>query len=133
MTSNVGQNYPYTSETEADRAARVASLVAEREGLADQLKADTTPLDANDRWWVYKCPSTGCAGLLHAAASTRSPAAASAGERRNGLCIGRNLRLGAAIETWSSAKITEEFLGSASSPARSHRECTSSRWAKRPP
>ena len=46
MTSNVGQNYPYTSETEADRAARVASLVAEREGLADKLKAETTPLDA---------------------------------------------------------------------------------------
>jgi hypothetical protein len=67
VTSNVGQNYPYTSELEADRAARVASLVAERDGLGDQLKAETTPLDANDRWWVYKCPSNGCAGLLHAA------------------------------------------------------------------
>ena len=65
MTSNVGQNYPYTSETEADRAARVASLVAERDGLGDQLKAETTPLDANDRWWVYKCPSKGCKGLLN--------------------------------------------------------------------
>ena len=68
MTSNVGQNYPYTSETEADRAARVASLVAERDGLGDQLKAETTPLDANDRWWVYKCPIDRAApGLLHAA------------------------------------------------------------------
>lgn len=67
MTSNVGQNYPYTSETEADRAGRVALLVAERDGLGDQLKSETTPLDANDRWWVYKCPSNGCAGLLHAA------------------------------------------------------------------
>jgi hypothetical protein len=67
VTSNVGQNYPYTSETEADRAGRVASLVAERTGLGDQLKAETTPLDANDRWWVYKCPTAGCAGLLHAA------------------------------------------------------------------
>ena len=67
MTSNVGQNYPYTSETEAERAARVATLVADREGLGDKLKTDTTPLDANDRWWVYKCPSKGCAGLLHAA------------------------------------------------------------------
>ena len=44
MTSNVGQNYPYTSEPEADRAARVASLVAERDGLGDQLTAETTPL-----------------------------------------------------------------------------------------
>jgi hypothetical protein len=67
VTSNVGQNYPYTSETEADRAGRVASLIAEREGLRDLLGAETTPLDANDRWWVYKCPTAGCAGLLHAA------------------------------------------------------------------
>ena len=34
MTSNVGQNYPYTSETEAERAATIARLVAERDGLA---------------------------------------------------------------------------------------------------
>jgi hypothetical protein len=67
VTSNVGQNYPYTSEAEADRADRVASLLAERQGLSDQLKSETTPLDANDRWWVYKCPSKGCAGMLHAA------------------------------------------------------------------
>ena len=67
MTSNVGQNYPYTSETEAERAARVAALVAAREGLADTLAAESTPLDAKDRWWVWKCPTTGCPGLLHAA------------------------------------------------------------------
>lgn len=67
MTSNVGQNYPYTSETEAERATLVASLVAAREGLADQLRAETTPLDQHDRWWVYKCPTPGCPGLLHAA------------------------------------------------------------------
>ena len=67
MTSNVGQNYPYTSETEGERAAHVASLVAAREDLADKLKAETSPLDANDRWWVWKCPTAGCQGLLHAA------------------------------------------------------------------
>ena len=67
MTSNVGQNYPYTSETEAERAARVAALVAARDGLADTLAAESTPLDAKDRWWVWKCPTTGCPGLLHAA------------------------------------------------------------------
>ena len=39
MTSNVGQNYPYTSETEADRAARIAKLVAERDGLQATLDA----------------------------------------------------------------------------------------------
>ena len=67
MTSNVGQNYPYTSESEADRAATIDRLVREREGLAATLGAESTPLDANDRWWVFKCPTPGCAGLLHAA------------------------------------------------------------------
>ena len=67
MTSNVGQNYPYTSESDGERVAHVASLIADRPDLADKLKAETTPLDTNDRWWVYKCPSKGCAGLLHAA------------------------------------------------------------------
>lgn len=67
MTSNVGQSYPYTSETEAERAARIGALVSEREGLSDTLKAETSGLDANDRWWVWKCPTTGCPGLLHVA------------------------------------------------------------------
>ena len=67
MTSNVGQNYPYTSETADDRASTVARLVSEREGLSATLKAESIPLDANDRWWVWKCPTTGCPGLLHAA------------------------------------------------------------------
>ena len=67
MSSNVGQNYPYTSETEADRATRIGALVAEREGLSDTLKAETTALDENDRWWVWKCPTAGCPGLLHVA------------------------------------------------------------------
>ena len=67
MSSNVGQNYPYTSETESDRASSVASLVADREGLADKLKAEATPLDHNDRWWVWKCPTKACPGLLHVA------------------------------------------------------------------
>jgi len=71
VTSNVGQNYPYTSESDGERVAHVASLIADRPDLADKLKAETTPLDANDRWWVYKCPSKGCAGLLHAAAMPR--------------------------------------------------------------
>lgn len=67
MTSNVSQSYPYSSETEADRAGRIASLVAAREGLAGTLAAETTPLDASDRWWVWKCPTKGCPGFLHAA------------------------------------------------------------------
>ena len=67
MTSNVGQNYPYTSESELERMAAIASLLADRPELADTLKAEATPLDANDRWWVFKCPVKGCKGLLHVA------------------------------------------------------------------
>ena len=67
MTSNVGQSYPYTSESESERAARIAALVTAREDLAGKLAAETTPLDANDRWWVWKCPTKACPGLLHVA------------------------------------------------------------------
>ena len=67
MTSNVSQSYPYTSETEADRAGRIASLLAASSELAGKLASEATPLDANERWWVWKCPTTGCPGLLHAA------------------------------------------------------------------
>jgi hypothetical protein len=65
VTSNVSQSYPYTSESEVERSARIAQLVAAREDLAGKLAAEATPLDANDRWWVWKCPTKGCAGLLH--------------------------------------------------------------------
>ena len=67
MTSNVAQNYPYTSETEADRAAHVEALMASREGLREKIAAETTPVDDNERWWVWKCPTKGCPGLLHVA------------------------------------------------------------------
>ncbi len=72
MTSNVGQSYPYTSETEADRAAVIARLVAARADLGTKLAAETTPLDADDeRRWVWKCPTPGCEGRLHAAGYAR--------------------------------------------------------------
>lgn len=71
MSSNVSQSYPYTSETEGERAARVAELVAAREGLGDTLRAEATPLDDNPRWWVWKCPTKACPGLLHAAGYAR--------------------------------------------------------------
>ena len=67
MTSNVGQNYPYSSETEGERAARIAALVGAREDLADKLSAETTPVDERDRWWTWKCATPGCPGILHVA------------------------------------------------------------------
>ena len=66
-TSNVGQNNPYTSETEADRATSVKELVEARSDLGEKLASETTPLDDNERWWVWKCPTPGCRGLLHVA------------------------------------------------------------------
>jgi hypothetical protein len=67
VTSNVSQNYPYTSETGAERAAVIASLIAARDGLAATLATETTPLGDDERWWVWKCPTPGCPGLLHTA------------------------------------------------------------------
>jgi hypothetical protein len=71
VTSNVGQNYPYTSETESDRAAAIERVVGARDGLADTIRSESTPLDVNDRWWVWKCPTKGCTGFLHAAGYAR--------------------------------------------------------------
>jgi hypothetical protein len=67
VTSNVAQSYPYTSETEAERAARIRTILAAHDDLTGKLATETTPLDANERWWVWKCPTPGCAGLLHVA------------------------------------------------------------------
>jgi hypothetical protein len=71
VTSNVGQNYPYSSESETDRAARIDALVGAQAGLADKLAAETTPLDGRDRWWTWKCPTAGCPGILHVAGYAR--------------------------------------------------------------
>jgi hypothetical protein len=71
MTSNVGQSYPYSSESDTDRSARIAALVEDRAGLGDRLAAETTPLDEKDRWWTWKCPTKGCPGILHAAGYAR--------------------------------------------------------------
>jgi hypothetical protein len=67
MTSNVGQNYPYSSETEAQRATAIEAMLAQQDGLGDKLTSETTPLDERERWWTWKCPTVGCPGILHAA------------------------------------------------------------------
>ena len=67
LSSNISQNYPYTSETAAERATAIAAILAKRKELAGKLASESTPLDANDRWWVWKCPTPGCPGLLHVA------------------------------------------------------------------
>jgi hypothetical protein len=71
VTSNVAQSYPYTSEPEPQRAATVEALIAARPGLKATIAEATTPLGEGDRWWVWKCPTAGCAGLLHVAGFAR--------------------------------------------------------------
>jgi hypothetical protein len=71
VTSNVGQNYPYSSETEAERVAHVQATVAAHDGLAAEIAAETTPLGTDERWWTWKCPTPGCRGVLHAAGYAR--------------------------------------------------------------
>lgn len=71
MSSNVSQSYPYGSETEAERAARLEATYAAHEGLRDKVVAATTPLDGDARYWTWKCPAQGCPGILHAAGYAR--------------------------------------------------------------
>lgn len=65
MTSNISQAYPYASETEDERAAAVAATLAAHGGAEAALAAESTSLDAGDRWWTYH--HAGCGGLLHVA------------------------------------------------------------------
>jgi len=69
VSSNVSQGYPYSSETEAERAAAIAALVAARDGLAATLASEALPVDARQRWWTYH--HGGCGGTLHVAGYAR--------------------------------------------------------------
>ncbi len=71
MTSNVSQNYPYSSETNEERAARLDATFAAHDGLRDKVKGETTALTDDERWWVWKCPTPGFTGLLHVAGYAR--------------------------------------------------------------
>ena len=73
MSSNVAQNYPYSSETEDDRAAAVEAALRQFEGLRDKVDAEATPVgpDPDDdnvaerRWWTWVCPADEFKGRLH--------------------------------------------------------------------
>ena len=45
MSSNVGQNYPYTSESMADREHAVEAVIEAHPELVDEISAETTPLE----------------------------------------------------------------------------------------
>ena len=70
MSSNVGQNYPYGSETEAERADALQQAEERFEGLHDRIAAESTPLGQaapDERWWVWVCPIGQFEGRLHVA------------------------------------------------------------------
>jgi hypothetical protein len=71
VSSNIAQNYPYSSESEAERASSIARAFAGDVSLADRVKAESSALADEDRWWVWKCPGRDCPGLLHAAGQAR--------------------------------------------------------------
>jgi hypothetical protein len=79
VTSNVSQSYPYSSETEDQRAAAVAKALADFEGLADRVRSESTPLGspvpgengAPVTWWTWVCPKGDASGRLHVAGYAR--------------------------------------------------------------
>lgn len=74
MSSNIGQNYPYSSETDEQRSAAVASAFAAHEGLEERVSAETTPLGQNPpaengaavKFWTWVCHAC-IEGRLHIA------------------------------------------------------------------
>ncbi len=74
MSSNIGQNYPYTRETEAQRAAAIERAEAAFDGLRDRISSEATPLGttaSDELWWVWACPVDPAVGRLHVAGYAR--------------------------------------------------------------
>lgn len=78
MSANVSQNYPYSSETDEERAAAVAAAFGAHEGLEERVAAEVTPLGdvepaengAPVKWWTWVCPAC-IEGRLHIAGYLR--------------------------------------------------------------
>jgi len=72
MSSNLGQNYPYASESETERATAVDRVLSMHPDLAGKVQSESMPGPQEPRSWVWKCPTPGCAGLLHTAGFARN-------------------------------------------------------------
>jgi hypothetical protein len=78
VSSNISQSYPYSSESEADRAAAVAAAFTANDGLEDRVTAETKPLGevapadhgAPATWWIWVCHAC-IEGRLHVAGYAR--------------------------------------------------------------
>ena len=70
MSSNVAQNYPYASESEAERAAAVEGALGVFEGLRARVEAEARALGQpaeDELWWTWVCPTDDLGGRLHVA------------------------------------------------------------------
>ena len=71
MTSNVGQSYPYTSESEAERAARDRGAGGRARGPRGDARCRDHPARRERPLVGLEVPDAGCPGLLHAAGYAR--------------------------------------------------------------
>jgi hypothetical protein len=74
VSSNVGQNFPYMTETEIQRSAAVARAVEQFSGLGERIGKEASPTETlppaepgqPHLWWVFVCPQH-IDGRLHVA------------------------------------------------------------------
>lgn len=74
MSSNISQSYPYSSESDEERAASVAATLEAHEGLEAKVAEESRPLGQSSpgengapvKWWTWVCP-TCVEGRLHVA------------------------------------------------------------------
>jgi len=74
VSSNIAQNYPYTSESEAERARTVQKALDGAPDLVQKVATEAIPLgrvEPDARWWVWVCSSDGGLGRLHVAGYSR--------------------------------------------------------------
>ena len=72
MSSNLGQNYPYASESEPERAAAIERTLTAHPDLAAKVQSESMAGPIEPRSWVWKCPTAACSGLLHMAGFARN-------------------------------------------------------------
>jgi hypothetical protein len=74
VSSNIAQSYPYSSETESERAQAVDKALNQFDGLRDKVSAEADPMPDEGpaepgrphRSWIFVCPKH-VEGRLHIA------------------------------------------------------------------